>query len=234
MILPYRAIENVTTKKSNLTTTYSLIVTIRGQEELFFEFRDQDSRDECAALLHKMIETARSMADSSLMNPEERIRVEAAKAEHALLNRIRRSSRDHVNVVLPATAGDEANDGALIYDEYEGDNTDSPGKHPGSLRIKCLTIGSRGDVQPFIALCKGLKADGHIVTICTHAEFGPWIESHGIAFAPVAGDPAQLMRLCVEHDMFSASFFKEAWVNVSTSDVEPQNASADLFTSSVP
>jgi sterol 3beta-glucosyltransferase len=30
-----------------------------------------------------------------------------------------------------------------------------------SLRITCLTIGSRGDVQPYIALCKGLIAEGH-------------------------------------------------------------------------
>lgn len=35
----------------------------------------------------------------------------------------------------------------------------------------CLTIGSRGDVQPYIALGLRLKQDGHKVTIVTHCEF---------------------------------------------------------------
>ncbi len=34
----------------------------------------------------------------------------------------------------------------------------------------CLTIGSRGDVQPYIALALRLKADQHRVTIVTHSE----------------------------------------------------------------
>lgn len=33
------------------------------------------------------------------------------------------------------------------------------------LQITIITIGSRGDVQPFIALCKGFIADGHNCTI---------------------------------------------------------------------
>jgi sterol 3beta-glucosyltransferase len=34
----------------------------------------------------------------------------------------------------------------------------------------CLTIGSRGDVQPYIALGLRLMQDGHKVTIVTHGE----------------------------------------------------------------
>jgi sterol 3beta-glucosyltransferase len=79
-----------------------------------------------------------------------------------------------------------------------------------SLRITCLTIGSRGDVQPYIALCKGLLAEGHKPRIATHSEFKVWIESYGIQFEPVAGDPAELMRLCIENGMFTYSFLKEA------------------------
>jgi len=79
-----------------------------------------------------------------------------------------------------------------------------------SLRITCLTIGSRGDVQPYIALCKGLLKEGHKPRIATHAEFQPWVESHGIEFARVEGDPAELMRICVENGMFTYSFLREA------------------------
>lgn len=78
------------------------------------------------------------------------------------------------------------------------------------LRVTCLTIGSRGDVQPYIALCKGLLADGHKPRIVTHAEFEPWIIGHGIEFTPVAGDPAEIMQLCVENDMFTVAFYREA------------------------
>jgi hypothetical protein len=46
-----------------------------------------------------------------------------------------------------------------------------------SLHFTFLTIGSRGDVQPYIALAKGLLAEGHRVRIATHGEFQGWIES---------------------------------------------------------
>lgn len=78
------------------------------------------------------------------------------------------------------------------------------------LRITCLTIGSRGDVQPYIALCKGLLKEGHKPKIATHSEFEPWVRRNGIEFAPVDGDPAELMRICVENGMFTYSFLKEA------------------------
>ena len=58
-----------------------------------------------------------------------------------------------------------------------------------------MTIGSRGDVQPYIALGKGLVKEGHNVTIATHAEFGDWIKTFGLGFKEIAGDPAELMSL---------------------------------------
>ncbi|KAK9702810.1 Sterol 3-beta-glucosyltransferase [Basidiobolus ranarum] len=80
---------------------------------------------------------------------------------------------------------------------------------PESIHITCLTIGTRGDVQPYIALCKGLMKRGHRCRIATHGEYQQWVESHGIEFREVAGDPAELMRLCVDNGMFSLSFIKE-------------------------
>ena len=50
-----------------------------------------------------------------------------------------------------------------------------------SMHFVCLTIGSRGDVQPYIALGKGLQAHGHTVTIVTHEEYKAWVEGFGIA-----------------------------------------------------
>lgn len=81
------------------------------------------------------------------------------------------------------------------------------------LRITCLTIGSRGDVQPYISLCKGLLEEGHKPRIATHKEFESWIREHGIDFAPIDGDPAELMRICVDHGMFTYAFLREATTN---------------------
>lgn len=50
------------------------------------------------------------------------------------------------------------------------------------LRFTFLTIGSRGDVQPYIALAKGLMVDGHKITIATHEEYREWIISVGCIY----------------------------------------------------
>lgn len=63
-----------------------------------------------------------------------------------------------------------------------------------SLKFTCLTIGSRGDVQPYIALCKGLMAEGHTCKITSHAEYREWVEGHDIEFEAVGGDPGDLMQ----------------------------------------
>jgi sterol 3beta-glucosyltransferase len=61
------------------------------------------------------------------------------------------------------------------------------------MRVTLLTIGTRGDVQPFVALGKGLQSAGHSVTLATHASFGSWINSMGLGFSPLAGDPRQFL-----------------------------------------
>ncbi|KAI7822657.1 hypothetical protein BC939DRAFT_503666 [Gamsiella multidivaricata] len=85
-----------------------------------------------------------------------------------------------------------------------------PGKTARPLHITCLTIGSRGDVQPYIALCKRLMKDGHKCRISTHGEYKDWIEGHGIEFGLVGGDPGELIELCVENGMFTVSFIRES------------------------
>jgi sterol 3beta-glucosyltransferase len=166
-----------------------------------------------------------------LLNEQEVIAAEAARAEHKALQEARKSGHpvsDH-EMELPHNLSYIGTESVLsildIADLVEASETrgifvDDPradiAKPPKPMSITCLTIGSRGDVQPYIALAKGLMRDGHKVRIATHAEFGPWVLSHGIEFAPVAGDPAELMRICVEHGMFTLSFMREATTHVST------------------
>ena len=62
------------------------------------------------------------------------------------------------------------------------------------MRISVLTVGSRGDVQPYIALSNGLRAAGHDVRLATCRPFRATIEAHGLEFSPFEADPQELMR----------------------------------------
>jgi UDP:flavonoid glycosyltransferase YjiC (YdhE family) len=61
------------------------------------------------------------------------------------------------------------------------------------MRITILTVGSRGDVQPFIALGLGLQQAGHTVELATHSPFQAMVHSYGLEFAPIEGDVQALM-----------------------------------------
>ncbi|WP_102346293.1 glycosyltransferase [Bacillus sp. Marseille-P3661] len=60
------------------------------------------------------------------------------------------------------------------------------------MKIKILTVGTRGDVQPFVALGKGLVKRGYKVTICTGENFKAFVESNGLNFAAVRVDILKL------------------------------------------
>ncbi|KAI0004465.1 hypothetical protein BJV74DRAFT_807446 [Russula compacta] len=85
-----------------------------------------------------------------------------------------------------------------------------------SRHFVCLTIGSRGDVQPYIALGRRLQKEGHKVTIVTHEEYKEWITGFGVGHRTAGGDPGALMKLSVENKMFSPQFFKESLSNFRT------------------
>jgi sterol 3beta-glucosyltransferase len=74
-----------------------------------------------------------------------------------------------------------------------------------SKHFVCLTIGSRGDVQPYIALGKALQKEGHKVTIVTHEEYKEWVTGFGVRHRTAGGDPGALMKLSVENKVSSVS-----------------------------
>ncbi|KAL5999950.1 hypothetical protein ACLOJK_034627 [Asimina triloba] len=57
------------------------------------------------------------------------------------------------------------------------------------LKIAILVVGTRGDVQPFLAMAKRLQEFGHHVRLATHANFRSFVKSTGIEFYPLGGDP---------------------------------------------
>jgi UDP:flavonoid glycosyltransferase YjiC (YdhE family) len=56
------------------------------------------------------------------------------------------------------------------------------------LRFVIPVTGSRGDVQPYVALGKGLRSAGHEVRVATHLDFAPLVRSHGLEFFALVGD----------------------------------------------
>lgn len=71
---------------------------------------------------------------------------------------------------------------------------------PLPLNVVIQIVGSRGDVQPFVALGKVLKADyGHRVRLATHPVFKSFVEEHGLEFFSIGGDPSELMSFMVKN-----------------------------------
>jgi len=78
------------------------------------------------------------------------------------------------------------------------------------MKIVIATIGSRGDVQPYINLCQGLQEAGHDVVLATNPTLCSLATSHGVTSVPVGsavdmGDVgAQLM----------AQSFNNMWIGM--------------------
>jgi vancomycin aglycone glucosyltransferase len=56
------------------------------------------------------------------------------------------------------------------------------------MRVVLAAVGSRGDVQPMVALAQGFLARGHVPIIAAPPNFGTWVRSFGFGFAPVGVD----------------------------------------------
>ena len=56
------------------------------------------------------------------------------------------------------------------------------------MRVCIMTLGSRGDVQPYVALGKELVKKGHTAVICTGGSFRQFVEENGVEFKETASD----------------------------------------------
>ena len=87
------------------------------------------------------------------------------------------------------------------------------GKYSGipKLNIAIHIVGSRGDVQPFVAIGQILQKPpyGHRIRICTHPVFKDFVEENGLEFFSIGGDPAVLMAYMVKNPGLMPG--KESW-----------------------
>lgn len=61
------------------------------------------------------------------------------------------------------------------------------------LRLVLAAVGSRGDVQPLLALGQQLRQNGHAVLIAAPPNFAGWVQSLGFELAPLGLDMQQYL-----------------------------------------
>jgi UDP:flavonoid glycosyltransferase YjiC (YdhE family) len=62
-------------------------------------------------------------------------------------------------------------------------------------KIVFLASGTRGDVQPYVALVSALKREGVNAIVATHAAFQPLVERAGVSFRQIEPNPTELLTL---------------------------------------
>lgn len=200
IVFPLDEIEAVTNCKSLSYRDCRLAVNLRRHPDYFFDFRTNHARDECAQSLRELIHTQLQLEDSA---SEKTVSLNAAALEAA---QQREEIMQQPMKTLPV--GSPFDSRSKSFDDSLASVVDFKPSEP--LRFTCLTIGSRGDVQPYIALCKGLMVQGHKCKIATHKEFEFWVRSYGIDFAPIDGEPTALIHLCIQNGMFTPAFLRKA------------------------
>ncbi|CAD7699030.1 unnamed protein product [Ostreobium quekettii] len=62
-----------------------------------------------------------------------------------------------------------------------------------------MAVGTRGDVQPFIALGRRLQAYGHRVRVASHSVYREFVLASGLEFYPLGGDPKVICEFVVRN-----------------------------------
>ena len=197
---------------------FGMILDIKEHPSMSFDFSTQEKRDEAikrvaAAVSSYQMELSRSSLNNSVTPPV----LSKSSSETSTLT----SPSTGSSTSTTTSASSVLSPLSLVIERTKMRNIvheDFP-KLPKVINLPssmlpnvahrhfvCLTIGSRGDVQPYIALARGLQRAGHKVTIVTHEEYKDWVTGWGIEHRTAGGDPGALMKLSVEHKVCTEKF----------------------------
>ncbi|CAD6975346.1 unnamed protein product [Tilletia controversa] len=262
--IPVSDLVGASTSRAFRWHVWGLSLHIRGHADLPFEFHDQSLRDRALEQIEALIQTiekdkqakteaeagdrqvgARGTADAgdiSSRRASEGPALPLVASETAASSGAGRHPQRQDSEMARSTFMDDNQDDEVLLDRavinYIPKMINEPPEHMlkvPPMNIFCLTIGSRGDVQPYISLGKALQGHGHRVTIVSHPEYEDWVRGHGIDYRPVGGDPGKLMQLSVEHRILSPSFFRESigkfrdWLDELLRESWEQCQGADLL-----
>ncbi|MGL4981323.1 MAG: glycosyltransferase [Treponemataceae bacterium] len=62
------------------------------------------------------------------------------------------------------------------------------------MKIAICTMGTRGDVQPYVILAKELIEEGHCVQLATAKNFASLVQSYGVDFIPIEADYESILN----------------------------------------
>lgn len=62
------------------------------------------------------------------------------------------------------------------------------------MKSVIIALGSRGDVEPYVALAARMSQAGYDVVVATHASMQGVANSHGVTARSVGGDPQEIVR----------------------------------------
>src|SRR5690606_26068099 len=107
------------------------------------------------------------------------------------------------------------------------------------MKIAILSGGTRGDVQPYVALGEFLAGRGHEVVLATHEPFRAMAEARGLEFVGLPGDPRQQIQTQEGRELVSSqraslrfvrqlSELVEPWLEQLLEDVTPLCEKSDV------
>ncbi|KAF9262252.1 glycosyltransferase family 1 protein [Marasmius fiardii PR-910] len=162
--------------------------------------QELDDKEDFPAIYHdgKSLNSAGDSATGSRASLFSRF-VQFTKVGRGLESRARleRDGSIAISLTLKKKLPDLPVDHAQKVQEFAVDGTGW--RNVPKLNIVIMIVGSRGDVQPYVALGKKLREEGHRVRIATHLTFGSFVEDHGLEFFDVGGDPKDLMSYMVKN-----------------------------------
>jgi sterol 3beta-glucosyltransferase len=73
------------------------------------------------------------------------------------------------------------------------------------MNVFIATIGTRGDVQPYVALGEGLRRAGHAVTVCTSTRYASLVAERGLSYGRLSDDLVALVETSEGRDAIAAA-----------------------------
>ncbi|RDB19239.1 Sterol 3-beta-glucosyltransferase UGT80A2 [Hypsizygus marmoreus] len=113
------------------------------------------------------------------------------------LARVTEDGRIVISLNLAQKLPDLPKNYARDVKEFAVDETEW--RHYPRMNIVVMIVGSRGDVQPYVALGQLLLKDGHRIRIATHETFRSFVTDAGLEFFDIGGDPQDLMSYMVKN-----------------------------------
>lgn len=196
--LPLSIIKIATPKEPQCLQRHGMALSLDGQKDLQFDFKNHEVREKAIALITAALErqskaSVRSPPTSGATTPITATSTSSGYIPHTPI-------RSATSILAPLSRTIEKM-GIAVDEDIVGARTKYMPKAINlprdtlfgrkSLHFMCLTIGSRGDVQPYIALALGLKKEGHQVTIVTHEEYKDWVQGFEINHRTAGGDPGR-------------------------------------------